>query len=667
MLGFVEHELQALPEPVRPVLVSFNPWWFSGQEHLARAFLGQLQAVLPAKYAGFKKLGDKLADFSGAIGGVADLVGAAVGVPVGGAVFEAGARMLGSKPKDVPGLKDAISKLLLEQKKRILVVIDDIDRLTPEEVRQLFTVIKALGDFPYVTYLLAFDRGVAADAIGKQTGLPGERFLEKIIQVPFELPMVDRTTLRQALFSKLDVVMAGTPEGRFDVGHWQNVYFSGLDQLFTVPRDLVRLTNALSVTYPAVVGEVNPFDFIAIECLRVFLPSVYDAIRSSPEEFAGYEAPGDYQKDKALAFHNAWLEKVPADLREGTKDLVERLFPRLESVWSIMHYGPDSLKEWRKALRVCAGGDIFSAYFRLSLPANAISQANINAILAVAGDPAQFGQRLVDAAALKLPTGVSKVRGLLERLLDHIQELTAHSLQVTTALFRVGDELLLPSDTVPGTFDFGNEGRIASVAYRLLKALPPEERLPHLTQAFQGAAAPRCTQYLFGILADEAQKGEAGELQALMTVADTNALKTMWRPLVEQHAQQPGFIDHPDVGAVLSAWRHWGGEPQAKAWAQQAVQTDDGLIKLVTAFSTEVTTHGSGDMGMRVFWRVRPKSLEPFIDLAAVVPRLEARSAAGIEPHKSAVAVKDLLRRWKRLNEGKPDTDDFDDDDDEDA
>lgn len=293
-----------------------------------------------------------------------------------------------------------------------------------------------------------------------------------------------------------------------------------------------------------------------------------------------------------------------------------------------------------------------------------MSQADINAILAVASDPAQFGQRLVAAAAQKLPTGVSKVRGLLERLLDHIQELTAHSLEVTTALFRVGDELLVPGDTVPGTFDFGNEGRIARIAYRLLKALPPDQRLAHLTQAFQGAAALRCTQYLFGILADEAQKAQAGAVQSLMTVPDTEALKAMWRPLVEQHAQQPDFIDHPDVGSLLSAWRHWGGEPQAKAWAQQAIQTDDGLVKLVTAFSSEVTTHGVGDAAMKVFWRVKPKSLEPYIDLEAAVPRLEVLSAAGIEPHKSAVAVKDLLRRWKLLKEGKPDTDDFDDDED---
>ena len=49
VLAYVQHELESGPEEARPVVVPFNPWWFSGQEHLAKAFLGQLQAVLPTK------------------------------------------------------------------------------------------------------------------------------------------------------------------------------------------------------------------------------------------------------------------------------------------------------------------------------------------------------------------------------------------------------------------------------------------------------------------------------------------------------------------------------------------------------------------------------------------------------------------------------------------
>jgi len=142
-LGYVGHYIEQQPEEDRPVVVPFNPWWFSGQENLARAFLGQLQAVLPNKSDKFKKLGYLLGDFAEGVGGLIDLSGV-----TGGAAGKLG-KLVGMlakrKPKDVPALKSEISKILREAKKRILVVIDDIDRLTPDETRQLFTVIKALG------------------------------------------------------------------------------------------------------------------------------------------------------------------------------------------------------------------------------------------------------------------------------------------------------------------------------------------------------------------------------------------------------------------------------------------------------------------------------------------------------------------------------------------
>lgn len=285
VLGYVSHYLEQHPEGSRPVVVTFNPWWFSGQENLARAFLGQLQAVLPTKSEKFKKLGDLLGDFAEGIGGLIDLSGM-----TGGAAGKLG-KLIGMvtkrKPKDVPALKSEIGKILKEAGKRILVVIDDIDRLTPEETRQLFTVIKALADFPNVVYLLAFDRDVAAQAIEQQSGLPGERYLEKIIQVPFELPPVDRVALRAALFRRLDHVLGGTSDELFDQSYWTNVFHDGIDPLIQVPRDVVRFTNTLSVTYPAVRGEVNPVDFIALEAVRVFLPDLYDVVRTNPERFSG--------------------------------------------------------------------------------------------------------------------------------------------------------------------------------------------------------------------------------------------------------------------------------------------------------------------------------------------------------------------------------------------
>lgn len=668
VLAYIEHELEQGPKSERPVVVSFNPWWFSGQEHLAKAFLGQLQAVLPAKHAGFKALGSKLAEFGGALGGVADLAGAAFGIPLGGKAIEAGAKLLATKPKDVPALKKAVSGLLMEEKKRVLVVIDDIDRLAPDEVRQLFTVIKALADFPYVTYLLAFDREVAATAISEQTGLPGDRYLEKIIQVPFELPKVDHSTLLQALFVRLDAVMAPTPEGRFDSHYWTNVFYSGLHRLFSVPRDIVRLTNALSVTYPAVVGEVNPVDFIVIECLRVFLPAVYDTIRTTPEQFYGYKAIGDREdKARAQAFHESWLQKVPEDLRESTKELIQRLFPRLESVWSNTHYSGESLQRWRSELRVCVP-DIFPAYFRLSLPTGAVTRADVDALLSTAKDPTGFANILRNALAQKAARGTSKARALLERLMDHVPgDLDAsHAEPVIATLLDMGDELLVETDRIRGEFDFGNESRVGRVAYHLLKKVDQADRCKVVSSAVGKGKALRCGQFLVRVLVEEVEKEAKGEGgAALVRAEDVEGLKSAWTSRVEELAREPSFIDHPSLAPLLSGWRHWGGETQAKAWWAQASSTDEGLVKLIAAFQSESTSHGFGDHAVRVHVRVNPRGIEPYGDVYALAARLQPLLDGGKVADIHLQTVKRFIVECERMKAGKnPDAFGFDDDDD---
>ena len=124
----------------------------------------------------------------------------------------------------------------------ILVMIDDIDRLTADEIRQLYRVIKSVADFPNVIYLLAFDKRVVINALEKTQDIPGagEEYLEKIVQTPFELPIPDKNSLRSLLFEKLNLILTDTPEELFDKRYWLNVYFQGIDHFITTPRDVIR-------------------------------------------------------------------------------------------------------------------------------------------------------------------------------------------------------------------------------------------------------------------------------------------------------------------------------------------------------------------------------------------------------------------------------------------
>lgn len=280
VVNFVRFYLERdFGDPV--VFISFNPWWFSGQEDLTRAFFGELRSTLETRRVRVEDLVDRLGDLAER---VSEAPVPYVGWGKSGAKL---ARKMSGRGGDVRATKERIAQLLKQGDRRLLIAIDDIDRLTAEELRQLFRLIKAVADFPNVIYLLALDKRVAVRALTDLQSIPGDEYLEKIVQVPFELPLPGRPELRAMLFERLNIILEGTPESLFDPVDWGNVYLDGIDPFIRTPRDVIRLTNTLAVTYPPLRGEVNAVDFVGIETLRVFAPEVYDVIRRNTIAFVG--------------------------------------------------------------------------------------------------------------------------------------------------------------------------------------------------------------------------------------------------------------------------------------------------------------------------------------------------------------------------------------------
>ena len=62
------------------------------------------------------------------------------------------------------------------------MIIDDIDRLTPQEILAVFQLVKATADFPNVTYLLVYDEVAVSSAL-ESANFDAQGYLEKIVQV----------------------------------------------------------------------------------------------------------------------------------------------------------------------------------------------------------------------------------------------------------------------------------------------------------------------------------------------------------------------------------------------------------------------------------------------------------------------------------------------------
>lgn len=494
VLNFIEHFIDKDPDLAdKPIVIRFNPWWFSGHEDLARLCLEQLAAKLGSESKHLKKAGKWLKTLANTV--------AECPIPVNVGGFgvsinsKEAAKALGehlSQKEDIPELKEKISNCIDMSQQRLAVFVDDIDRLSAEEIRQLFRVIKALGDFRNVIYLLAFDKKVVTAALGSVQGISGDDYLEKIVQVPFELPLPNVSGLRRMFLAGVDRVLKNVDEKRFDQTYFGNVLHSGVFHYLRTPRDVVRLVNSMLVTFPAVEDDVNPVDFIAVETLRIFAPAAYDSIRSNKDYFAGHGDRKGWQgptSEQLKEFHNNWINGVSEADRETVKDLLKRIFPKLESVWGNTTYGSDFLTNWRKEYRVCSP-DRFDVYFRFGLPDGTVSRAQVQTLLSASGDRSAFCRELVKFADMKSPTGRTYIPQVLEQLRDHVDEFDRKNIpDVLWSLLQVGDDLVRIEDESGDIFDVDTHWRIAWLFFPLYKRLDTATQFPSLKSAMEDGKA----------------------------------------------------------------------------------------------------------------------------------------------------------------------------------
>jgi predicted KAP-like P-loop ATPase len=162
-------ELESSKVPYKQTKVEkFNPWLFAGLETLAKGYLSQLGRVIedtlgqstPRKTRQFvEKLIKGGAEFVGgmtALGAMAVTGGAAAPVALPLKSVVSGALSFGAHVLDNRSLEtmiDDLSAHLMSIECRLLIIVDDLDRLQPDELRQTLTLVKTFGNLPNVTHL----------------------------------------------------------------------------------------------------------------------------------------------------------------------------------------------------------------------------------------------------------------------------------------------------------------------------------------------------------------------------------------------------------------------------------------------------------------------------------------------------------------------------------
>ncbi len=568
VLNFVERYLEK-ERPDEFVVVRFNPWWFSGRVDIAVAFFAQLRAI-------FEEGRVRSEAAKKSIAKLMRLAGAASRTSMG----DLAAEMITGDPANIPKLKNSLADALSAQDKRLLIVIDDIDRLTLDEIAELFSVVKALADFPNTIYVLAFDRNQVAKALNRRTGDSGFEYLEKIVQVPFELPLPERQSLRALFFGHLEEIVGETNTDLLDNEQLAALLRTGLEPLMTTPRDIVRLTNSLRVTYGAVRGEVNVADFVALEALRVFVPTLYDRIRERPELFGVAtglaRAFPQAREDVQRAFHEAWARDIKDETpREAAQSIVGHLFPEVARVLGT-RIGQVRRTRDARQVRAISEPEYFPIYFRFALGDQVLSRDLIAELVAIAGDEDAFKQSLLALKEEKTGSGRTRASVMLDELISQAE--TGISLEDAPSLIRslidIGDELWIGSDEEFMGVDNGS--RIVWLIAALLERIPEAERCTVVEESINSARSVSTPVLLvrridrsIGV-ADEgsARSLEAGQddSQALVPVGCATGLERAACARVTAAAAGGTIYSVPRLTWVIAEWFRWGDPDDVKRW-----------------------------------------------------------------------------------------------------
>ena len=383
LLNMVFENVERIDDGV--VVLRFNPWLCSDPKQLVTQFFKQMATAIKLK----KRAADKAWEL---IDQYADILGATSVIPVAGEIVFAFTKVLTKKAEeetkertnDLQESKNQIIKKLKDEKIKIIVSIDDIDRLSEEEIVAVFQLVKSLADFPNTIYVLAFDYDVVVRALGKVQHGDGKEYLEKIVQVPFEIPAPNIDDIHEALFSKLNGILGDIPEEDWDKETWVELFQQGIKNYIRSIRDVIRYTNVFSLKYELLKNETSAADLLGLTCLQVFEPTVYSKLPSYKDILCGERRSFSHERQKEAEekVERAINRIAPDDGSvtdlEATKNILGTLFPGVKTNkgWS---YGVGRGYSRRDSLirNSIAAPECFDRYFALTLENGAIPTATV--------------------------------------------------------------------------------------------------------------------------------------------------------------------------------------------------------------------------------------------------------------------------------------------------
>jgi len=541
-------------------ILDFNPWMFSGAEQLVEAFFTELAAQLRVRRE-FADIAKDIEDYGEAFAGLKWLPVLGPWIERGRDVSKVLMKILQRRKEGIGGRRGRLETALGGLDRPIVVVLDDIDRLSSAEIRDVFKLVRLTANFPSVIYIVAFDRSRVEKALSEQ-GVPGRDYLEKILQVAVDLPAVPSQVLQRQILEAIEGALSGIENlGPFSNQEWLDLFMEIVRPLIRNMRDVRRYAAGIRGTVKALEGQIQLAEVLALEAIRTFLPDVYGQLHGAIEGLTtpsgtSYGTPSDPAHLKQSIDSLVQASGTNQDLM---RSMIGRLFPAAQRHIGGSHYGAEWKGRWLRERRV-AHEEILRLYLERVAGERLRAFTDAEGAFAVLADRAALDRYLRCLAP--------------ERLEDVIASLEAFENEFAPGHVVPGTIVLLNLlPTLPerprGMFDFGARLVVSRVTYRLLRSLGD----PNQVESAVRAILPELTSLSakLGLITDVGYRQGAG--QKLVSEATAAEFEKSWRSEV-QAASPSDLQRESDLARVLTVAKR---------------RTASGETPLVIPETTEIT------------------------------------------------------------------------------
>lgn len=384
VLNMTMNEIKNMGEESKnkPLIVTFSPWNYSDKDNLISLFFRNLINNLdtPSNNKIKRKIGKVLTDYADCLDALSVLS------PLGGIlvnILKPIIKTQGTNLMEVPNLdstKEKLETILKESNQKIIVVIDDIDRLTNSQIRDIFHLAKQVGNFPNIVYILSMDREIVCRALKEIHNIDGHEYLEKIIQIPFEIPRISKSKVHKYLFNQLDKIINDISNDTIiDDSYWGRIFVNCVSPYIDNLRDINRLTNIFKFKYRALYQEVIVEDMIGITTLEVLEPKLYKWIYNNKDILCNGSNYKIFKTNEgAIEYRNRYYDEFTEMGISSGKSIrcVSTMFPvfakTINEYQSIYQSNEDS----KKKMRIC-DDEKFNIYFRYDLDSVEVSRSTI--------------------------------------------------------------------------------------------------------------------------------------------------------------------------------------------------------------------------------------------------------------------------------------------------